>query len=157
MKLLRALPANVLDSMASALQSGRLKPPYTAFALADEVSWVPAVENQGEGVFISFKSDAVRAWRNRGEVSKREVELAEGFKLWKKQYPSSKADFVGAPYMMLHSLAHLLHYGGRQHRRDCGVHVSTDAPLRLRGEDLVDSGRIISELAGGIGISARQP
>lgn len=77
-------------------------------ALADEVRWVPAVENRGEGVFISFKSEEIRAWRKRGEVSKRELELAEGFKLWKKQYPNSKAQFVGAPYMMLHSLAHLL-------------------------------------------------
>ena len=77
-------------------------------SLADEVNWVPAVENRGEGVFISFKSEEVRAWRKRSEVSKREIELAEGFKLWKKQYPSSKADFVGAPYIMLHSLAHLL-------------------------------------------------
>jgi hypothetical protein len=77
-------------------------------ALADEVRWVPAVENLGEGVFISFKPEEVRTWRQRNEVSKRELELAEGFKLWKKQYPSSKAQFVGAPYMMLHSLAHLL-------------------------------------------------
>jgi hypothetical protein len=77
-------------------------------ALADEIRWVPAVENRGEGVFISFKSEEVRAWRQRSEVSKREIELAEGFNLWKKQYPNSKAQFVGAPYMMLHSLAHLL-------------------------------------------------
>jgi hypothetical protein len=77
-------------------------------ALADEVRWVPAVENRGEGVFISFKPEEIRAWRQRSEVSRRELELAEGFKLWRKQYPSSKAQFVGAPYMMLHSLAHLL-------------------------------------------------
>ena len=32
-------------------------------SLADEVNWVPAVENRGEGVFISFKSEEVRAWR----------------------------------------------------------------------------------------------
>ena len=38
MKLIRTLPANALDSLASALQSGRLKPPYTAFALAE---WAP--------------------------------------------------------------------------------------------------------------------
>jgi len=77
-------------------------------ALADEVRWVPAVENRGEGVFISFKAEEIRDWRKRTAVSNREVELAEGFKLWKKQYPNSKAQFVGAPYMMLHSLAHLL-------------------------------------------------
>jgi phosphatidylserine/phosphatidylglycerophosphate/cardiolipin synthase-like enzyme len=38
MKLIRSLPANALDSMASALNSGRLKPPYTAFAVAE---WAP--------------------------------------------------------------------------------------------------------------------
>ncbi len=34
-------------------------------ALADEVRWVPAVENRGEGVFISFKSEEIRSWRKR--------------------------------------------------------------------------------------------
>src|ERR1039457_3536065 len=62
-------------------------------SLADEVNWVRAVENRGDGVFISFKAEEVRAWRKRREVSKREIELAEGFKLWKKQYPTAKADF----------------------------------------------------------------
>jgi hypothetical protein len=77
-------------------------------ALADEVRWVPAIENRGEGVFISFKPEEICAWRKRSEVSKRELELAEGFKLWRKQHAGSKANFPGAPYMMLHSLAHLL-------------------------------------------------
>ncbi len=53
-------------------------------ALADDVRWVPAVENRGEGVFISFKSEEIRKWRIRPEVSRRELELAEGFKLWKE-------------------------------------------------------------------------
>jgi len=75
-------------------------------ALADEIRWVPAIENRGEGVFISFKPEAIRAWRQR--ASNREIELAEGFKMWKKQYPNSNAEFVGAAYIMLHSLAHLL-------------------------------------------------
>jgi hypothetical protein len=65
-------------------------------ALANDVRWVPAVENRSEGVFRSFKSEEIRRWRERDEVSIREIELAEGFKLWKKQYPSSKAEFVGA-------------------------------------------------------------
>src|SRR2546422_298830 len=43
MKLIRTLPANELDSMASALQSGRLKPPYTSFALAE---WAPQLARE---------------------------------------------------------------------------------------------------------------
>jgi phosphatidylserine/phosphatidylglycerophosphate/cardiolipin synthase-like enzyme len=38
MKLIRSLPANILESMSQALKAGRLKPPYTAFTVAE---WVP--------------------------------------------------------------------------------------------------------------------
>jgi phosphatidylserine/phosphatidylglycerophosphate/cardiolipin synthase-like enzyme len=38
MELIRSLPASVLGSMSAALHSGRLKPPYTAFAVAE---WAP--------------------------------------------------------------------------------------------------------------------
>jgi hypothetical protein len=38
MKLLRTLPASTLQSIAHALRGGRLKPPYTAFTVAE---WVP--------------------------------------------------------------------------------------------------------------------
>jgi len=38
MKLIRSLPASVLASMSEALRAGRLKSPYTAFALAE---WAP--------------------------------------------------------------------------------------------------------------------
>lgn len=38
MKLLRTLPANTLQSIAHALRGGRLKPPYTAFTVAE---WAP--------------------------------------------------------------------------------------------------------------------
>src|SRR5580658_4010796 len=38
MKLIRSMPASMLASMANALNAGRLKPPYTAFAVAE---WAP--------------------------------------------------------------------------------------------------------------------
>jgi hypothetical protein len=37
-------------------------------ALAMEPSWMPAVETRGEGVFISFRQDAIDAWRQRPAV-----------------------------------------------------------------------------------------
>jgi Domain of unknown function (DUF1998) len=76
--------------------------------LAEEVKWLPAVENRGEGVFISFRKDVISAWRQRAEVQKREIELFEGFKLWRKRHPNSTAQFPGVSYLMLHSLSHLL-------------------------------------------------
>jgi phosphatidylserine/phosphatidylglycerophosphate/cardiolipin synthase-like enzyme len=38
MKLMRSLPVGALESLAQALKSGRLKPPYTAFTVAE---WAP--------------------------------------------------------------------------------------------------------------------
>jgi phosphatidylserine/phosphatidylglycerophosphate/cardiolipin synthase-like enzyme len=38
MRLIRSLPASTLQSMLQALRAGRLKPPYTAFTVAE---WVP--------------------------------------------------------------------------------------------------------------------
>ena len=38
MKLIRSLPATALESISQALKAGRLRPPYTAFAMAE---WAP--------------------------------------------------------------------------------------------------------------------
>jgi hypothetical protein len=76
--------------------------------LARDISWVPAVENRGEGVLIALKAADIAAWQARPEVQKRGLELLEGFKAWEKSHPHSKATFPGLPYILLHSLSHLL-------------------------------------------------
>ena len=43
MKLIRSLPANILESMSQALKAGRLKPPYNAFIVAE---WVPQASRE---------------------------------------------------------------------------------------------------------------
>ena len=43
-----------------------------------ETDWVPAYENRGEGVFISFKPEAIATWLKKDVVKKREKELIEG-------------------------------------------------------------------------------
>jgi Domain of unknown function (DUF1998) len=76
--------------------------------LAREILWVPAVENQGEGVFIAFKKDSIKGWLNRSAVQKRGMQLLQGFEAWQQGHPGSKSTFPGLPYIMLHSLSHLL-------------------------------------------------
>ena len=44
-------------------------------SLAREMSWLPAVENRGEGVFIQFKHADVEAWLQRPDVLQRAVRL----------------------------------------------------------------------------------
>jgi hypothetical protein len=75
-----------------------------------EKTWVPAIENKGEGVFISFKKQAIDEWLKRDAVKKRAEDLNRGFLKWfdSKGIPQQKAEFPGAQYVMLHSLSHLL-------------------------------------------------
>jgi hypothetical protein len=75
-----------------------------------EPQWVPAVENLGEGVFISIKRDAIEQWLKRPEVQVRAEHLEQGFYKWldSRGIPRDKARFPGAAYIMLHSLSHLL-------------------------------------------------
>jgi hypothetical protein len=76
--------------------------------LAREVSWVPAVENRGEGIFIAFKRDAVSAWLKMTGVQNRGRQLLDGFQAWEKAHPGAHVVFSGLPYLFLHSLSHLL-------------------------------------------------
>jgi len=77
--------------------------------LSREPRWAPAVENQGEGIFISFRTEDLEAWEKQPGVQKRQQQLAKAFEAWRsaKELPDS-FKFVGVRYVMLHSLSHLL-------------------------------------------------
>ncbi len=79
-------------------------------ALDMDPNWVPAVENKGEGIFIAFKAAAIDQWCQQEAVKQRGLELLHGFEEWRKQrgIAPEKAKFPGLPYIMLHSLSHLL-------------------------------------------------
>ncbi|MFC1758145.1 DrmB family protein [Planctomycetota bacterium] len=77
-------------------------------ALAQEMSWVPAIENRGEGIFIQFDTDAVNKWRDSKLVSDYGESLLRGFEVWQAEHKSSNREFPGLPYVLLHSFAHLL-------------------------------------------------
>jgi hypothetical protein len=77
-------------------------------ALAIETTWVPAIENRGEGVFLAFQTEAVRSWLRSESVVRRGKQLEAGFNAWCRAKGLRDARFSGLPYIMLHSLAHLL-------------------------------------------------
>ncbi len=80
--------------------------------LAREISWLPAVENRGEGVFIQFNKKAVEDWVAREDVIARGVRLLGGYEAWKAEHQGSAKKFVEAggllPYVLFHSFSHLL-------------------------------------------------
>lgn len=77
-------------------------------SLAREITWLPAYENKGEGIFLQFKKEAIKEWLGRPRVQERWQSLALGFKAWMKEHPGSNRKFPELPYLMLHSLSHLL-------------------------------------------------
>ena len=77
-------------------------------ALAKDANWLPAIENKGEGVFISLKRQAVEAWLAKLEVAARQKCFEDALATWAKKKGLKEAAFPGLPYLMLHSLSHLL-------------------------------------------------
>lgn len=77
-------------------------------SLAAELSWLPAIENRGEGVFLQFRRATIEAWLQRPDVQARGRQLIAGFEKWQEEHSGSHRDFFGLPYIMLHSFAHML-------------------------------------------------
>ena len=78
----------------------------------DPMTWLPAVENSGEGIFFSLNEAALSAsGRKDAAVRERDEMFKSGFRVWQGQRDDrkkAKDDFATARYVLLHSLAHLL-------------------------------------------------
>ena len=72
-----------------------------------EPSWFPAVENRGEGVFLRLRTEAVDDWLGRAAVKRRLDALERGHARWAERRKSARG-FPGGPYVLLHTLSHLL-------------------------------------------------
>ena len=75
--------------------------------LAVEPEWFPATENRGEGIFLQLDPQAVRSWLARDAVRQRLEQLESGHRRWMEQRQSERS-FPGGPYVLLHSLSHLM-------------------------------------------------
>jgi hypothetical protein len=76
--------------------------------LARDPTWLPAIENKGEGIFLQFRRGAIESWVSRADVQLRGQELAAGFDCWHAEHQGVHRQFPGLPYLMLHSFSHLL-------------------------------------------------
>jgi len=87
---------------------GELEVGVQAAPLARETTWLPAVENRGEGVFIQFKKSAIDQWANKSAVKARAARLCEGFEAWGEAHPHSARAFPSVQYYLLHTISHML-------------------------------------------------
>ena len=89
-------------------KNGELDLDVTRAALAETITWLPAVENRGEGVFVSFKPGAIERWLARPGVRARGRKIEAGWRTWAKERNRPEDGFPGLPYVLLHSLSHML-------------------------------------------------
>ena len=89
-------------------KDGELDLDVTRASLAETITWLPAVENRGEGVFLSFRPEAVEQWLARPGVHERGRRLEDGWRAWAAERRRPGDGFPGLAFVMLHSLSHLL-------------------------------------------------
>ena len=77
-------------------------------SLAETITWLPTIENRGEGIFVSFQAEAIAGWLERPEVLDRGRALESAYRLWARERLRPEDGFPGLPYVMLHSIAHML-------------------------------------------------
>jgi hypothetical protein len=79
----------------------------TLAPIAANVTWYPAVESRGEGIFVQLSATAIAAWLARPAVTARLKALHGAFERWRADRKATW-DFPGGPYVLLHTLSHLL-------------------------------------------------
>jgi hypothetical protein len=77
-------------------------------ALAREISWLPAFENKGEGIFLQFNREFIKTWMNRTNVSARALALGSGYEAWRREHSGTTRAAPNLAYLMMHSFSHLL-------------------------------------------------
>ena len=89
-------------------KDGELDAGVSRAPLGIEPTWLPAIENRGEGLFIGFAAEALKVWIERKAVQARRGILLKAFERWKAEHPKSNREFPDVAYVGLHSLSHLL-------------------------------------------------
>lgn len=72
--------------------------------------WLPAVEVRGEGIFIQFDEDKIRAWLSEDAVKQRSDAFFDSHVRWRKaRFIENPADYYpGMRYVLLHTFGHAL-------------------------------------------------
>jgi hypothetical protein len=79
-------------------------------SLGRDMKWVPTIENKGEGIFLSFDTQAVETWVKSPHAKKRNEVLEQSYLQWldSRGIPRNNSKYPGLAYILLHTLSHLL-------------------------------------------------
>ena len=71
-------------------------------------AWLPAVEVNGEGIFVEFSKETVSAWKNKQEVKALSDKYGRYYNEYCKEKGWAMHKTRDAEYVLLHTFAHLL-------------------------------------------------
>lgn len=77
-------------------------------SLADKVTWLPAMEQFGEGLFLKFDIGEVRKRIEALGEDSSLIELKQRYDDWYQKDTNRRRPFPGSEYVFIHSLSHLL-------------------------------------------------
>lgn len=85
--------------------------------------FVPATEVHGEGIFIQFKIDRLKAWSELESVKERDAMLFQGHRGWRhKRKMDPNEGYPGVRYLLLHTFAHTVI---RELALECGYNAAS--------------------------------
>ncbi len=87
---------------ASGPDSGRLTPPD----VEGESGWLPALELWGEGLFFTFREEAVRRWEDQASARARAAAFLE--RSVAARLPADVREALSPRFLLCHTLAHLI-------------------------------------------------
>lgn len=126
-KRLREVQALLGFTRISAPERRDLQPANLVPLGAGELSWVPAAERRGEGIFLQLHEAALASWAQRVHDHPRIEALRRAYATWlRNRDRPADPDFPIPRYVLLHTLSHLLI---RQASLDCGY---SSASIRER-------------------------
>ena len=111
------------------------KPPMAALCRSHP-DWVPATEVHGEGIFLRFDEESVRAWEAKEAVKARDAGLRAGHRGWRNaRQLDPDVGYPGVRYAMLHTFSHLLI---RELALECGYNAASIRESISASDDVAD-------------------
>lgn len=97
-----------IDSPGDYSDPAEIPPELVAPIVRGRPNWVPVSEVRGEGLFIQFSEERLRAWCRR--AAQRDAELHTAHAAWRRSRGIRPPDagYPGLRYALMHSVAHAL-------------------------------------------------
>lgn len=127
-RVVRLREVRVLKGFTRINPPGDEDSPDIAAIATGALSWLPAVEVRGEGIFLALNREALHRWETQDSVGDRAEKIHRAWHAeWQKRYGDGNPAWRVAPrYLLVHTFAHALM---RQLTLECGY---STAALRER-------------------------